>query len=92
MRIPHSPIHSVARMRVHLALFRPSGQLQTSAALDYETKSSYSVSVSVSDGNGGSDSITVTVNVTNVSEPPTPPVRDRTAQVRDAIVAAAARC
>ena len=34
-----------------------SGQLRTNAALDYETKSSYSVSVSVSDGNGGSDSI-----------------------------------
>ena len=43
-----------------------SGQLQTSAALDYETKTSYSVTVSVSDGNGGSDSITVTINVTDV--------------------------
>ncbi|MDE0637747.1 MAG: cadherin domain-containing protein, partial [Candidatus Poribacteria bacterium] len=40
-----------------------SGQLQTSGALDYETKTSYSVTVSVSDGNGGSDSITVTINV-----------------------------
>ena len=47
-----------------------SGQLQTNAALDYETKSSYSVSVSVSDGNGGSDSITVTINVTDVDETP----------------------
>ena len=47
-----------------------SGQLQTSAALDYESKSSYSVSVSVSDGNGGSDSIAVTINVTNVNEAP----------------------
>ena len=45
-----------------------SGQLRTSAALDYETKSSYSVSVSVSDGNGGSDSIAVTINVTDVNE------------------------
>ncbi len=45
-----------------------SGQLQTSAALDYETKTSYSVSVSVSDGNGGSDSIAVTINVTDVNE------------------------
>ena len=45
-----------------------SGQLQTSAALDYETKTSYSVTVSVSDGNGGSDSISVTINVTDVSE------------------------
>ncbi len=63
-----------------------SGQLQTSAALDYETQSSYSVSVSVSDGNGGSDSITVTINVTDVSE--FTPVNERTQQVRDAIVAA----
>ena len=48
-----------------------SGQLKTSAALDFETKSSYSVSVSVSDRNGGSDSIAVTINVTDVNEMPT---------------------
>ena len=47
-----------------------SGQLQTSAALNYESKSSYSVSVSVSDGNGGSDSIAVTISVTDVNEAP----------------------
>ena len=41
-----------------------SGQLQTSAALDYETQSSYAVTVSVSDGNGGAASINVTINVT----------------------------
>ena len=64
-----------------------SGQLQTSAALDYETKNSYSVTVSVSDGNGGYDSITVTIHVTDVAEI-TPPLRDRTPQVRDGIVAA----
>ena len=45
-----------------------TGQLKTQAALDYETKSSYSVTVSVSDGNGGSDGITVTINVTDVDE------------------------
>ena len=45
-----------------------SGQLQTQAALDYETKFSYAATVSVSDGNGGSDSITVTINVTDVNE------------------------
>ena len=45
-----------------------TGQLQTSAALDYETKSSYTVTVSVSDGNGGTDSITITINVTDVDE------------------------
>ena len=41
-----------------------SGQLQTSAPLDYETKASYAVTVSVSDGNGGAASINVTINVT----------------------------
>ena len=59
-----------------------SGQLQTKAALDYETKNSYSVTVSVSDGTGGSDSIAVTINVTDVANesdvanepaPPPPP-------------------
>ena len=44
-----------------------SGQLQTSASLNYEVKSSYSVTIEVSDGNGGSDSITVTINVTDVT-------------------------
>ena len=50
------------------AIVTTSGQLQTKAALNYETKSRYSVTVSVSDGNGGSDSITVTINVTDVQE------------------------
>ena len=45
-------------------IVRSSGQLQTSAALDFETKDSYAVTVSVSDGNGGADSIDVTINVT----------------------------
>ena len=47
-----------------------SGQLRTSASLDYETKSSYKVTITVSDGNGGSDSITATINVINVDETP----------------------
>ena len=47
-----------------------NGQLQTSAALDFETKASYSVTVDVSDGKGGSDAITVTINVTDVNEAP----------------------
>ena len=42
-----------------------TGQLQTNAALDFETQSSYSVIVSVSDGNGGSASIDVTITVTD---------------------------
>ena len=55
-------------------IVRSSGQLQTSAALDFETKDSYAVTVSVSDGNGGADSIDVTINVT----------ADRAAEVADA--------
>ena len=55
-----------------------TGQLQTNAALDYETKSNYSVTVSVSDGkdaNGGVDTtadatIPVTIVVDDVNEPP----------------------
>ncbi|RKU32418.1 hypothetical protein C6496_24015 [Candidatus Poribacteria bacterium] len=65
-----------------------SGQLQTRAALDHETKASYTVTVSVSDGNDGSDSITVTINVTDVAQID-PPLSERTPQVRDVIVAAA---
>ena len=45
-------------------IVRSSGQLQTSAALNYETKDRYEVTVSVSDGNGGADSINVTITVT----------------------------
>ena len=52
------------------AIVSTSGQLRTSAALDYETKSSYAVTVSVSDSNGGSDSISVTITVTDVNEQP----------------------
>ena len=62
-----------------------SGQLQTSAALDYETKTSYSVTVSVSDGNGGSDSITVTINVTDVDEQQTEQTDVTTYEVDDEI-------
>ncbi len=63
-----------------------TGQLQTSAALDYETQSSYSVTVTVSDSNGGSNRITVTINITDVSE--FLPVNQRTPEVRVAIVSA----
>ena len=55
-----------------------SGQIQTSAGLDYEIDSSYSVAVEVTDGkdaagNAGSTidaAIAVTVRVTDVNEPP----------------------
>ena len=46
-----------------------TGQLMTLAALDYETKDTYSVTVTASDSGGLSDSIAVTVMVTNVDEP-----------------------
>ena len=47
-----------------------TGQLQTKAALDRETKSSYSVTVVVTDGNGGINSIAVTINVTEANYAP----------------------
>ena len=49
-----------------------TGQIQTKAALDYESKTSYSVTVGVSDGSL-SDTIAVTINVTDVNEPPPKP-------------------
>ena len=47
---------------------RTSGQLMARAALDYETKPSYSVGVTARDNSGGSDTTTVAVAVTNVEE------------------------
>ena len=55
----------------------------TLAALDYETKATYSVMVTASDSGGLSDSIDVTVTVTDVDEDVAPvgplacPVRHR---------------
>ena len=57
-------------------LVTSSGQLQTKAALDYETKSSYTVTVSVRDSKDADgaadtvedDSIDVTITVTNADE------------------------
>ena len=53
------------------SIVKTNGQLRTSAALDYETKTSYTVTITVSDGNDGTDAITVTINVTDVDETPT---------------------
>ena len=68
-----------------------TGQLQTKASLDYETKRSYTVTITVSDGSL-TDTITVTINITDVAETPVVPtlnlLSDRTPQVRDAIVSA----
>ena len=55
------------------AIVSTSGQIRTSAALDRESKSSYSLTVSVSDGNSGTASIAVTVNVGDVNEQPARP-------------------
>ena len=49
-------------------LISATGQLQTKAALDYETKATYSVTVTASDSGGLSDSIDVTITVTDVDE------------------------
>ena len=48
-----------------------TGQLQTSAALDYESKDMYSVTVTATDPDGLSDSVAVTITVTDVDEDPT---------------------
>ena len=70
----HADLHPGRDGRRRLRHRPSSGQLQTSAALDFETKASYAVTVSVSDGNGGADSIDVTINVTDVDEPNFAPV------------------
>ena len=43
------------------------GQIQTSAALNHEKKSSHSVTVRVTDGRGGSNTATITITVTDVN-------------------------
>ena len=50
-----------------------TGQLKTSAALDYEMKSSYSVTVKVVDASNASDTIAVTINVADRNEQPARP-------------------
>ena len=51
------------------AIGAASGVLETSAALDYETKTSYAVTVRASDGGGNAAALAVTIAVTNVDEP-----------------------
>ena len=47
-----------------------SGQIQTRAPLDYETRSSYVVTVKAIDPSSASSTVTVNISVTNVDEPP----------------------
>ena len=72
---------------------RSSGQVRTSAALDYETKSTYTVTAQVTDGkdrDGNTeqnpaidDTIVVTINVTDVNDEPTFPSTSTTRSVRE---------
>ena len=51
-------------------IVRTSGQLQTKAELDKETKDTYTVTVTAADSLSVSSTITVTIKVTNVDEMP----------------------
>ena len=46
-----------------------SGQIKTSASLDYETKATYRVNVVATDSSRASQSVAVTINVNDVEEP-----------------------
>ena len=48
-------------------------QIKTLAALDHETKASYSVTIKVDDGNGGTDTVDVTIAVADLDEQAPPP-------------------
>ena len=64
-----------------------SGQIQTKAALDYETKTSYSVTVKATDPSSASDTIDVTINVTNVQEAGTVSLSEAQPRVGTALTA-----
>ena len=67
-----------------------TGQIVTSAALDYETKSSYLVTVRVTDGKPDSsidDSINVVIRITNVDEPGNVRLSSRRPRVGDTVTA-----
>ena len=51
-------------------IVRDTGQLQTKAELDKETKDTYTVTVTAADSLSESSTITVTIKVTNVDEMP----------------------
>ena len=64
-----------------------TGQITANAALDYETKSSYSVTVTATDPSGGSDSIDVTITVTDVDEDGTVTLSAASAMVGEELTA-----
>ena len=56
-------------------------RIKTSAALDFEMKSSYSVTVKADDDNGGTATVVVTITVTDVDEQPATPAKPTLAAV-----------
>jgi len=54
--------------RQAFAITPETGQLQSLAALDHESKPAYSIRVRAYDGNGGASTLAVAVNVTDVDE------------------------
>ena len=67
----------------NLVTLPDSARIQTLAALDHETKNSYSVTVKVDDGHGGTDTVTVTIDVSDVAEPPAQPAAPSVSSVAD---------
>ncbi len=67
------------------AIDSTTGQLKTSAELNYERENTYKVTISVSDGNEGSDTINVTIKVKDVVDIYTP-LSERTPAVTQEIV------
>ena len=57
-------------MMASFGIVRNSGQLQTKAELDYETKNSYMVTVTATDSDSASSSIDVTIKLTDEDEAP----------------------
>ena len=64
-----------------------TGQLQTKAALDYETQASHTVTVTATDSSDASATIDVTINVDNVEEPGTVSLASDRFTVGETIVA-----
>ena len=64
-------------------IVRETGQLRTKAALNYETKTSYSVTVTATDPSNEADTIDVTITVTDVNEPPAFPSTETSRSVSE---------